>query len=136
MALMPEVDRRSVGAGALVGIAFIFPAVIAFQIVDAVSGIDCDSNLNLVFFVPVLVAWVAGGWVAARRQPDAPFTHGALAALSSFAVFAGTRVLTHALISHRDSCSDDIVKILTFNGFVAATSGIIGGLLAGRTRPS
>lgn len=128
----PEaIDREAIVSGALLGIGIIFPTVVLFQIVDATAGIGCDSNWNFVFFVPLVVAWVLGGRLAAKRGPGAPYSNAVIAALAAFAVFAVVRVIGEAVSSSND-CGGDLWAALAFNGMIAASTGIVGALLAGR----
>lgn len=125
------IERDAVVAGALLAIGIIFPTVVLFQIVDATAGIGCDSNWNFAFFVPLVVAWVLGGRLAAARGPGAPYSNAVLAALGAFAVFAVVRIVGEA-VSSSDDCGGDLWAALAFNGMIAASTGIVGALLAAR----
>jgi putative membrane protein (TIGR04086 family) len=95
----------------------------------ALVGTGRESNVNFVFYVPIVVGLAFGGWAAARRRRDAPLTHGCLAALAAYVLVA----LAIILIRVADGRTLNITGLI-FNGFVAASAGIFGGLLATRRR--
>ncbi len=130
-----KIDARAVGAGVAVASAIAVTTLIAFRVADAIStsGISCRSNLNLLFYLPVLVSWVVGGRRAASRRPDAPFSHALLAALGAFAVLAVVRLAAGALVGPGRECEPGPAEYL-FNAMVATSAGILGGLLALRRR--
>jgi putative membrane protein (TIGR04086 family) len=123
----PEFDWSAVGKGGLLALAVAVPAILAHEVIDAVAGLDPDSDLVLLFYVAVLAGLVLGGRLAGLRRPDAPFTHGALAALSAYAVLA----LVTTVVRLADGEAVEPVGLL-FNAFMAASAGILGGLLATR----
>lgn len=119
------IDRRSVVSGA--GLAlFVVAPVIALA---ALVGAGKDSNVNFFFYLPVVIGLVFGGWGAARLRPDAPLAHGSLAALGAYMLVAAI-VTVIRLVDGRQLN----VAGLVFNGFIAASAGIFGGLLASRRR--
>lgn len=127
----PKIDIRAVGAGVAVASAITVATLVAFRVANAVStsGISCKSNLNLLFYLPILASWVAGGRRAASRRPDAPFSHALLAALGAFVVLAVVRLVAGALVDAGRECEPGPAEYL-FNAMVATSAGILGGLLA------
>jgi putative membrane protein (TIGR04086 family) len=121
-----RIDVRAVAAGAALAIAVSLPATL---LVQALARDDADETPGWVlFFVPVIFAgFVLGGMVAGSRQPDTPFTHGAVAALSAYLVVQSLGI---ALIAAR---GDELrPAIYVFNAFLAAALGTLGGVLAER----
>lgn len=130
MAVIPGLDRRSIVRGAAVGVAVILPVLVAFQLLEPGE----DSNLTFVFFGLMFAGWTAAGAVAAREQPGTPFSHGVLAALAAFAVFAAVRLAVLAVRGPTETDTATAVVYVAFNGLVAATAGILGAALALRFR--
>jgi putative membrane protein (TIGR04086 family) len=120
-----HVERRAVLAGALAGFVVAAASILLWQLCDAVFDLG-DSSLVFAFYVVVLVGWIAAGYVAGRRSPDAPYSHGVLASVVSFAPIAVVGLVIAA------ARGDDIPAVeMTFNLLVAGSAGILGGLLAG-----
>jgi hypothetical protein len=119
------VDRQAVAAGAGLALLVVVPTVV----VAAIVGTDKESNVNFVFYVPIVFGLAFGGWAAAQRRRDAPLAHGALAALAAYLLVAA--VIT--LIRLAGGRTINITGLI-FNGFVSASAGIFGGLLATRRR--
>jgi predicted permease len=118
-------DLRAVGAGALLAIVIALPAALVGE--AAADGDDDPSGLVLLCFVVVLVAFVAGGWLAARRAPEAPYSNGAVAALVGFAVIQLGGVVANLV-------QDDAVEVasIAFSALLATASGLVGALMATR----
>ena len=121
-------DPRAVGAGAVLAIVIALPAALVGE--AAADGEDDPSGLVLLCFVVVLLAFVAGGWLAARRAPEAPFSNGAVAALVGFAVIQLGGVVANLV-------QDDPVRgaSIAFSALLATASGLVGALVATR-RPA
>ncbi len=117
-----NLDGRAISVGALVTMAVGIP-------VATVGSVILDDGSDLVFFFAVLavVGFLAGGIVAGGRRPDAPMTHGALAALAGFLV---AQAVSAVLQVARDE-SVSVVAIV-FNALLAANIGLVGGLLGAR----
>jgi putative membrane protein (TIGR04086 family) len=120
-----RVDRRAVLAGALVGFVVAAASILLWQLCDAVFVLG-DSSLVFVFYAVVLAGWIAAGYVAGRRSPDAPYSHAVLASVVSFVPIAAVGLVVAA------ARGDDIPAIeMVFNLLVAGSAGILGGLVAG-----
>jgi predicted permease len=121
-------DPRAVGAGAVLAIVIALPAALVGE--AAADGEDDPSGLVLLCFVVVLLAFVAGGWLAARRAVDAPFSNGAVAALAGFALIQLGGVVANLV-------AGDPVRgaSIAFSALLATASGLVGALLATR-RPA
>ncbi|CAN5190626.1 hypothetical protein BH18ACT4_BH18ACT4_05380 [soil metagenome] len=75
----------------------------------------------------ILFGCSAGGYVAGTLRPDTPLIHGALASLAAYGVIQAIGLL---LLIVR---GDDIpIVVLVFNALLAASVGVLGGLVANR----
>jgi hypothetical protein len=118
-------DGRAVLGGAGVALAVAVPTVVAGIVLDP----EVESNVVFLLWGMVMAGFTLGGMWAAQRQPDAPFANGACAALAAYAVAVVASVVRRLARGE----SPDLVPLL-FNAFMAATFGIIGGLIGGRRR--
>jgi predicted permease len=122
-------DARAVGAGAVLAVVIALPAALVGE--AAADGDDDPSGLVLLCFIVVLLAFVAGGWLAARRAPDAPYSNGAVGALAGFAVIQLGGVVANIV-------QDESVRpaSIAFSALLATASGLVGALVATRRAPS
>lgn len=118
-------DRRALLTGAAVGFAAAGASILVWQLCDAAFDLG-DSSIVFLFYAVVLAGWIAAGYVAGRRAPDAPYTHGVLAAVASFVPIAVVGLVV-ALAKGEDIPGVEMV----FNLLVAASAGVLGGLVAG-----
>jgi len=102
-------------------------AAAAIVVAQAITSLT-DRDANLLLYLVLLGGMVAGGRVAALRQPETPLTHGALAALSAYVVLIV--VITLIRVALGREVADPVS--LVFNGLMAASAGIFGGYLAVR----
>lgn len=121
----------AVRSGASVAIAVALGILILVEVIDATVGIGRGSNWVFLFYGMALAGLVAGGRAAGRQRPDAPVAHGLAAALAAFAVAAGLGTAAR-LLAGKDA--DPVA--LAFNALMAASAGILGGLLVGPGRAS
>lgn len=122
-------DPRAVAAGAVLAIVIALPAALVGDV--AADGEDDPSGVVLLCFVVVLLGFVAGGWLAARRAADAPFSNGAVAALAGFAVIQlGGVVATLVRDDPLHGAS------IAFSALLATASGLVGAIVATRQRPA
>ena len=74
---MSQVEWPAVRAGALTAIAVCLPiAILANVLID-----DDESALTTVFFVAVLAGFAVGGWVAAKRSTESPYSSAGVSGL-------------------------------------------------------
>src|SRR5215210_569542 len=83
---MPELTWRAIGAGALVALLLAVPVALISQALDSADQLGDESSLPFIFAAVIIVALGIGGATAAARRPDAPMTHGILAALLAYGV--------------------------------------------------
>jgi putative membrane protein (TIGR04086 family) len=117
----------AVRAGAALALAVALATLVLVELVDLVFGIPRSSNWIFAFYALVLAGLVAGGRHAARRRSSAPVAHGLAAAVAAYIVLALMAVVLR-LASDRDL--DPVA--LAFNALMAASAGILGGLLGDR----
>ena len=117
----------AVRAGAALALAVALATLIAVELVDVLVGLRHGSNWVFAFYALVLAGLVAGGRHAARQRQTAPVVHGLAAALAAYVVVALLAVILR-LATDRDL--DPVA--LAFNALIAASAGILGGLLADR----
>ena len=120
------IDGGAVLGGAGVALAVAVPTLAAGIVLDPSD----ESNVVLLLYGLVMVAFTLGGLWAARRRLDAPFANGACAALAAYAAIVVVASIVRAV---RGQSPEPVP--LVFNAFMAATFGIVGGLLAGLPRP-
>ncbi len=109
-------------AGAQLAVLIAAGAIVVAQTVTSFT--DTDANLPL--YLVLLFGLGAGGRLAARRRPESPLTHGALAALSAYVALIVVITVIRLALGHEVA---DPVS-LVFNGLMAASAGIFGGYLA------
>jgi putative membrane protein (TIGR04086 family) len=122
-----NIDWRAVRAGAIAALVFAIPAgVISAIVVD-----NDSSNGVFAFYVVIIVGMLAGGFVAGSKRPDAPLTHGAVAAAVAYVV---SQVVTLAAKAARGS---DLRSpaVYVFNLLLMASIGVVGGFIAERRNP-
>ncbi len=104
--------------GALVTLVIATPAVLIIGALgDTNDGTD-QSNWVYLAFVFVVMAYLVGGWVAARRATDGPLFNGAIAPGAAFVV-----VQVIAWIVSGDGIS---LVAAIFNLLLAASIGVVG----------
>lgn len=111
-----SLDWRAVSAGAAAGLAIAFPGLVLGGLFDVA-----------IFALVVLGGFVAAGYVAGSKRPDAPLSHGILAALVTFAV---AEAIAIALIVAKGNQVHPAVYV--FLAGVAAGLGLTGGSLSQR----
>jgi hypothetical protein len=117
-----NVDRGAVLAGAKLAVLVAAASIVVAQAIKSLTGTDA----NLLLYLVLLGGLGAGGWVAGRRQPTSPLTHGALAALAAFVVV----IMVNTVIDlvRGQEVADPVS--LVFNGLMSASAGIFGRFLA------
>ncbi len=117
----------AVRAGAALALAVTLASLAAVELIDIVVGLGRGSNWVFAFYALVLAGLVLGARHAARQRVTAPVVHGLAAALVAYAVVAVLAVILR-LATDRDL--DPVA--LAFNALMAASAGILGGLLVDR----
>ncbi len=123
---MTTLAPRAVLLGALTASVIALPVGVLGQIVVDGDGTS-SSFLAFVFLAPILFAFVAGGFVAARRAASGPLTNGALAAVGAFALIQGVGVVRRLASGETVSPAS-----LAFAAFLAYSCGLLGALGAQR----
>jgi hypothetical protein len=119
-------NRSAVWAGAVAAMPIVLPAVIANA---WLTGQD-DPSVGFVVltYLLVLLGFVFAGFGAARSSgADTPLQHGAAGATAAWAVLQAISIVV------RMSRGDGISPLsIVFTGLLAASAGVVGGLLATR----
>lgn len=121
------VNWQAVVAGAGLALAVAVPTIVVTTLV----GIGPDSDRVFIPYLVYLAGQTAGGWWAARRQPDAPLSNGALAALVAYVVLI---VVASTIRVVRGDGLNPVSLVV--NTFLATCAGIFGGLIATWTSPA
>jgi putative membrane protein (TIGR04086 family) len=116
------IDVRSVGAGAIAALLFALPA----GIVSAIAVEDDSTNAPAVLVI--IIGMLAGGFVAGSKRPDAPLTHGALAAATAYVAAQAITLLIKA--AKGSDLRSPVVYV--FNLLLMASIGVVGGFIAER----
>ena len=120
-----SVDWPAVRAGALVAIAICLPlAILANVLID-----DEESAATTVFFVAVLAGFAVGGWVAAKRSVDAPYSSAGISGLVAFAAIEAVTIVSLAL---RDE--EINIVVIVANAFFAYGAAMLGAAVVSRSR--
>ena len=119
-------DWTAVATGAALALAVAVPVIV----VSSVIGIDDESNTVFPVFFLYLVGQTLGGWLAARRQPAAPLSNGAMASITAYVFVIGVASIIR--ITRGESLDWDS---LILNAFLAASAGLLGGVIATWKRP-
>lgn len=123
---LQEVDWPAVRAGAIVAIAICLPV----SIVGKVLVDDPErSSATPIVFLAVLAGFAVGGYVAAKRTLDSPYTTALVSSLVAFVLIEVVSVVSLAL---RDK-EVDLVVIIS-NAFFAYASGLLGAAIVARSR--
>jgi putative membrane protein (TIGR04086 family) len=125
-----RLDRQAVLAGTAVDLAVALPVNLFVAVLRAFDVINDDSNLYPVLFVIVLAGMAAGGYVAGRRQPAAPLSHGALAGLLAYLPIGIVLFFTRGIDNPAD-----YARVAIFNAFMCMSAGAAGGYFVNR-RPA
>lgn len=125
---MSRVSWPAVRSGAIIAVAICLPLSIIGTVVVDTDDRD-PGNLAAAFYAAVLVGFAIGGWVAAQRAGDTPYSSGAVSALVAYAAIAVVSVLANVV---RDDGIDVIV--LVANGLLAYGAGLLGAVIVVRRR--
>ncbi|MBL8778438.1 MAG: TIGR04086 family membrane protein [Acidimicrobiales bacterium] len=121
---MSRLDPRAVLIGATASLVIAVPPAVLAQIQsdrDALEG----SNWVLILFAVVLIAFMIGGYVAAKRAEGEPLANGALAALLAYLLVQGYGVM------RRLADGDEIRWLgILFAALLAASCGTVGAIVA------
>lgn len=122
--MISDIDWRAVGAGVVAALALALPAGLIGAVV-----VEHESNNGVfVFFLVIMAGMLAGGFVAGSKRPDSPLTHGALAGTAAYVVAQVVTVFVRVL----DGADLRSPAVYVFNALLAASLGIVGGLVAER----
>ncbi|HVM54544.1 MAG TPA: hypothetical protein VM262_15260 [Acidimicrobiales bacterium] len=121
-----RVHWPAVRAGAAVAVAVCLPVALVAQAV--VDDDDPGGLAGLLYFL-VLAGFAVGGWFAAVRAGDTPYSSGAIAALLGFAV-----IQTISVVSQTIRGNDIEVVLVVANALLAYGAGLLGAAIVARRR--
>ena len=120
-----NVEWPAVRTGALVAIAICLPiAILANVLID-----DDTSGATTAFFVAVLAGFAVGGWVAATRAVETPYSSAGISGLVAFAAIEAVAIVSLAL---RDEPIE--VVVIVANAFFAYGAAMLGAAIVARRR--
>jgi putative membrane protein (TIGR04086 family) len=119
-----NVDWRAVRAGVVAALIFAAPAAI----ISAIVVEDDSGNGVFAFYVVIIIGMLAGGFIAGTKRPDAPLTHGAIAAALAYVIAQAMAVAIK--MAKGDELRSPAVYV--FNVLLMACIGIVGGFIAER----
>ena len=123
-----DIEWDAVRAGALAAIAICLPvSIIGKVLVDDPE----HSSVTPIIFVAVLAGFAVGGWVAAKRSLESPYTAALLSSLGAFVLIEAVTIVSLAI---RDK--DINVIVIISNAFFAYASGLLGAAIVARSRAS
>jgi hypothetical protein len=133
------IDWRVVARSAAVGFAVIVPISVVGALVDDDRPRFDHSGWAYLLFLGILVAYAFAGWLAGTARPDAPLSHGALAAVAALVAWVPFRIviwLVHdngrgLVTGHRPAVAPGQVFGQVVIG---AAVGMAAGVLAARRR--
>jgi hypothetical protein len=123
-----DIEWDAVRAGALAAIAICLPvSIIGKVLVDDPE----HSSVTPIIFIAVLAGFAVGGWVAAKRSLESPYTAALLSSLGAFVLIEAVTIVSLAI---RDK--DINVIVIISNAFFAYASGLLGAAIVARSRSS
>ena len=123
---LEAIEWPAVRAGAVAAIAICLPvSIIGKVVVDDPE----HSSATPIVFLAVLAGFAIGGYVAAKRCVDSPYT---TALVSSLLAFVLIEIVSVVSLSLRDKEIDAVVIIS--NAFFAYASGLLGAAIVARSR--
>lgn len=122
---MRTLDGRAIRFGAIVDLAILMPLVVVYLII---RGNGSPPASTVVIVTATLLAPIAGGFAAGRRQLAAPLTNGAAAAGVAVVAYIAFR-LVDAAIRGRGLHLASIAIFAT----LSVTLGLLGGFTGFRT---
>lgn len=128
-----RIDWRAVADGAVITVMVTLGPTILVRLLKDSDLDGQESNLWFVPLVALLVGAAWGGHRAARRRPDTPLLHAALAAACAFGAMAAVR-LARAAWTGDVTVPLVVSMILLFQ--IAVSLAVVGGYVAMRRRPA
>ena len=113
--------------GAAVALAILVPPI---AIVRAWLGNDDDSPLWSIIPIAFLVAFPAGGFVAARRSPSTPYVNGAAAGAAAFGAALAFGLVRNLATARPMGVAAFVTAVLFWQ--IATALGLLGAYAAGR----
>lgn len=123
-------DRRVLRHSVLLIVLVGVPPAIVVRITKWGDLPGSESNWWIVCLAILVVAFALGGWLAARRSPDLPLSHAAVAgAMACLLIGVGSAVAAIALGAHPNHA---YVLLLILLALVCISASVVGGYGAAR----
>lgn len=120
-----RLDGGAIGRGTISGLVWVVPATVANALARAA---EVDA-LILLCFLLIMMGFAFAGYTAAGDAPQTPLQHAAAAGLLTFAIVQGALLVVASARGDGPS-----VPGLVFLALLAASTGMLGGLLSVRAR--
>lgn len=117
-----RLDPAAILAGVLTDLAILVPVVALYAVLRGVGVLGSDTGIVVTAVVAVLIAPVAGGFTAGRRQLQAPLTNGAAAAAVAVLAYVAFRVADASLRGSTIHPGSILVLVT-----LSVTLGLLGG---------
>ena len=125
-----RIDWRAVAAGAALAVVVTVPPAVVARLLRGDDLEGQESNLWVVPVVALFIGFGLCGHLAARRRPDTPLLHSAVAALAAFAVLCGFVVVRRFVTG--DGLSVPLVVTLLLLLQITVSLAVLGGYVAMR----
>ena len=122
---MSTLDRGAIGRGAVVDLAVLVPLVLLYA---GARAVDAGGTGTVLIVAATVVAPLAGGFTAGRRQLHAPLTNGAAASGLAVIAYVAFRLADAAVRGSGLHPASVVVFVM-----LSVTLGLIGGFAGFRT---
>jgi hypothetical protein len=125
-----EIDRQVIVRAGLFTLALLVPTYLIRALITAVADLPDNSNFDFIPTIAMLIEMALGGARAARLKPEAPFSHGALAAIAAYAALLLVVIPVQILTGGLEDPVFNLVAYLVFFLSIAGAMGCFGALVA------
>jgi len=123
-----EIDRQVIVRAAVFTLTLVVPTYIVIEVVNVVADIHENSNFWFLAFLAIFFEMSLGGARAARLKPEAPLSHGALAALTAYIPLLVVVLAIPIAQGHNERLLA-LIPYLIFALLMFGSSGIFGALV-------
>jgi hypothetical protein len=123
-----EIDRQVIVRAAVFTLTLVVPTYIVIEVVNVVADIHENSNFWFLAFLAIFFEMALGGARAARLKPEAPLSHGAIAALAAYVPLLVVVLAIPIAQGHNERLLA-LIPYLIFALLMFGSSGIFGALV-------
>jgi len=123
-----EIDRRVIVRAAVFTLTLVIPTYIVSVVIYIAADMSADSNFLFVPTIALFLEMALGGARAARLKPEAPLSHGALAALTAYIPLLVVVLAIPIAQGHNERLLA-LIPYLIFALLMFGSSGIFGALV-------